>query len=124
MQYYQLQIESKHNINEMFNCSCFKQTGNLWIYEISEEETTDYVNFFIELIKKNKDKLEKNDITSHNITIWILYEYDEQCSLCISTKNMKMLSEENIELCIDCWQKDSSVDLGEKIKVKSKDFYH
>lgn len=101
----------------------FKQVGNIWIYEITEDVTTDYVDFFIQFIKRNKNQMKLGGITSDEITIWLLYEYEQQCLLCISNKNMKLLTEENIELCIDCWQKGSSVDLGEKIKVKSKNFY-
>ncbi len=118
MQYYQLQIESKHNINEILNCTFFKQIGKFWIYEITENVTTDYADFFIQLIKKNKEKLEMNGITSDDITVWLLYEYDQQCSLCISTKNMKLLSDENIELCIDCWQKDSVINFFNQEDIK------
>lgn len=112
MKYYKLEIESENNINEICNCTFFKQIGKFWIYEITEDETTGYVDFFIEFIKRNKEKLEMNGITSDDISVWLLYEYDRQCLFCISAKNMKLLSEENIVLCFSCWEKDSTLDLS------------
>jgi len=112
MQYYQLTIESKKNINEICNCNFFRLNGRFWIYDITEDETTDYVDFFIQFIKKNKEKLQNNGITSDDITVWLLYEYEQQCSLRISAKDMELLGEENIVLCVSCWEKDTTLDLS------------
>lgn len=45
-----------------------------------------------------------NDI-DEAISLWVLYEYEQQCNLEFSPQELKKLSANNVSLCISCWQK-------------------
>ncbi len=42
-------------------------------------------------------------IERKDITIWMLYEYDQQCNLEFDPIRMKRLGDNGIGLCISCW---------------------
>ena len=50
-------------------------------------------------------KLENIGIEGSDISIWRIYEYDQQCGMEISPADMSRLGNYGITLCIDCFQK-------------------
>lgn len=67
---------------------------------------TDYVSYFLNLLDGNYDKLSTLGIGRDDISIWLLYEYLEQCNMEFLPHNLKRMGENGIVLCVSCWQKD------------------
>lgn len=78
-----------------------------WLLEVAEEEDDpphDFVSHFLSLLDGKYAELRQLGVTSDCISIWLLYEYDHQCSLELSPQQTKRLGEAGITLCISCWE--------------------
>ena len=84
-----------------------------WECSINENSIlfTDSINYFLDLIEKNIEKLNQNKIISENISIWCLYEYDEQCNMEFHPNELKRLGDAGITLCISCWRRGDNIEL-------------
>ena len=90
----------------------------VWIYEVIEEQDDDFYDFinkFLDLLESNYEKLSDLDIKREDITIWYLYEYDQQCNMEFSPSRLKRLGDNEIALCISCW------DSGQELKPSIND---
>lgn len=63
-----------------------------------------YIDAFLPLLQGKYEELEKIGISREDITIWIYYEYDEQCNFEFHPDEMKQLADNGIVLCVSCWQ--------------------
>ncbi|MCW8896879.1 MAG: hypothetical protein OQJ96_13530 [Flavobacteriales bacterium] len=89
-----------------------------WIYEVVEKEDDEYYDFisnFLDLLEGKYSFLEKLEISRKDITIWRVYEYDDQCNMEYDAEELKRLGENGINLCISCYQ---ASDDDEDWKVK------
>jgi len=76
-----------------------------WCLAIDEkDEYIDYINLYLDLLEPKFSDLEKIGIDRNDITIWRVYEYQQQCSLEITPQEMRRLGNNNITLCIDCFE--------------------
>jgi hypothetical protein len=78
---------------------------DVWTYQIisnEEEEYFDFINEFLDLLEPKFDELSKVGILKSDITFWLFYEYDQQCSLSYNSQEMKRLGESGIGFNIDC----------------------
>jgi hypothetical protein len=78
-----------------------------WEISIVQEEhhgPIHYIDEFITLLDGKYDALSKLGIQRQDISIWRYYEYNQECNMEISPREMKLLSENGIVLCISCWQ--------------------
>jgi hypothetical protein len=78
-----------------------------WEIIITQEEHDGpiyYIDEFINLLDGKYDALSELGIPRENISIWRYYEYDRECNMEISPREMQLLSENGIVLCISCWQ--------------------
>ena len=81
-----------------------------WAFELEESSTdppTPFVDVFLGLIGDKFGFLESIGVTRDDITIWLLYEYDQQCNLEFSATDLKHVGEAGIALCVSCWQSTS-----------------
>ncbi|MBP7478753.1 MAG: hypothetical protein KA797_09530 [Chitinophagales bacterium] len=77
-----------------------------WTYEViddSHDEYFDFINIFLDILETKYADLEKINIKRENITIWMLYEYDQQCNMEFDPIRLKRLGDNGITLCISCW---------------------
>ena len=82
-----------------------------WSYIVDEIKDGPYYDFVGNFLDKLEDKfadLNYVGVTKEDISIWLLYEYDQQCGLEFNPKQMKRLGDAGITLCIDCWQKSET----------------
>lgn len=122
MKYYRLHIDSKNDsiiyrkITKILAIepADFKEDKNnkdlnsLWTYSVEEKEEEpnyDFINQFLDIIEPNLSELKKIGIDREDITFWMIYEYDQQCSMEFHPQEMKRLGESGIIMCIDCFQK-------------------
>jgi hypothetical protein len=63
------------------------------------------INYFIDLIEKHEELLAHLGVNGEDITLWYLYEYEEQCNMEFEPNDLKRMGDNNIALCISCWKK-------------------
>jgi hypothetical protein len=74
------------------------------LVEKKEDESVFFIKYFLSILEGKYEKLEKIGITRDNISLWMLYEYEGQCNMEFSPKDMYNLGKEGIVLCISCWE--------------------
>lgn len=111
---YQFQIEcqGKDKINSISKILGIQSTNlavsNFWIYEIDYKDHTDLIaslNSFITILNDMFIELGKLDVDKTDISLWLFYEYENQCNMEFDFNFLKLLGENQIDFCISCWQK-------------------
>lgn len=82
--------------------------------EASEDPHIDFINHFLDILDDKYSMLESVGIKRESVTIWMLYEYDQQCNMEFLPEDLKKIGNQGITLCISCWQSDSEILLGDK----------
>lgn len=80
-------------------------TWGLEIIEGEDDIGLDYIAYFLDLLEGNYEKLSLIGVERSDISIWLLYEYDQQCNMEFSPDNMKRMGDNGVVLCVSCWQK-------------------
>lgn len=78
-----------------------------WIHEVDnsqQDEYYDFINIFLDILEGHYEELESIGIARDNISIWMIYEYNQQCNMEFLPKDMKRLGDNKITLCISCYQ--------------------
>ena len=77
-----------------------------WGYSLDTKDNqyTNFVEIFLKILYDKYDQLERIGINREHISIWIIYEYEEQCNLEFNPDDMKNIGAEGISLCISCYQ--------------------
>ena len=81
-------------------------TENNWELSIFENSELYYnaIHYFLDLIELHLGDLNDIGITMEDVSIWYLYEYDEQCNMEFQPKELKKLGDLGITLCVSCWK--------------------
>ena len=109
---YVLKIESDsidtHGISSILGIEPIS-SNNIWELSIDENNKlhASAVNYFIELLDSKMQKLPPHT----DVSLWYLYEYENQCNIEFPSVELKKLGELGVTLCISCWEKHSNVDL-------------
>jgi hypothetical protein len=107
--YYSLRINTKESNYNLVSEILSVKPNDLsrgWIYEIKKEENIyfDFIESFLKLLENNFGKLADIGIHKENISIWLIYEYNNQCNLEFSPDVLKRLGDNEISLCISCYE--------------------
>lgn len=118
MNYYRLHINTKNEeiyqeVSKILNIepTVFENDNEkktLWCYAIDEKNEDDYIDFinlYLDLLEPKFNELERIGIKKNDISIWRIYEYEYQCAIEVTPQEMKRLGNNDITLCIDCFQK-------------------
>ncbi len=107
--YYTLRIHTpKKNhfyLNGLLGVTANAKNG--WAYEIVEEEKDTSINFidvFLKILEGKEKDLESIGIDNSDIEFWMVYEYDDQCNIEFSPKDLIRVGEKDISLCISCYE--------------------
>lgn len=114
--YYRIDIkledsESLHNqISDLLKVQAKKESAPFarWSYEVvsrADDDYFDFINEFLNLLEPRFEKLERLGVKREDISIWFLYNYDQQCNMEFDSQRMKRLGESGVTLCISCWEK-------------------
>jgi hypothetical protein len=108
--FYRLQIRCNSQNNEKLESILGKSNDEPavgWGLKIEEDSPkfTQALNLYVELIDANIKELRKYDISADDITIWYMYEYEQQCNMEFWPDITKRIGELGIVLCISCWEK-------------------
>ena len=108
--YYSLRIETEDNMKDDID-RILGVTNNMadvdWGLEIFPDENNmgfDFIDYFTGILRNKFDKLESIGVLRENISIWMLYEYDEQCNMEFRPEQLIKIGAEKITLCISCWE--------------------
>uniref|UniRef100_B8HTQ1 DUF4279 domain-containing protein n=1 Tax=Cyanothece sp. (strain PCC 7425 / ATCC 29141) TaxID=395961 RepID=B8HTQ1_CYAP4 len=108
---YFLQIacdEDQHeSISAILNTQSTNSRLNSWELRLVEQETDPpiyFIDYFLNLLEGKYDELSRIGIERRYISVWMYYEYDNQCNIEFAPEDMKRLGEEGITLCISCWE--------------------
>ena len=83
-----------------------KEAYSTWIYEVEENENYfDFINIFIDMIELKSSELQNLNIKREDISLWMLYEYDQQCNMEFDPERLKRIAANKITLCISCWKR-------------------
>ncbi len=113
---YRLKISFSPNIETLISLNSIlgieylidKESPSQWIYEVVQEESSEYfdfINSFLDLLEPNFSEIEKLNIGREDISIWMLYEYKQQCNMEFDSQRLKRIGENGITLSISCWEK-------------------
>lgn len=91
-------------VSNLLNKSPSQKIGNMWCLEVEERESDEYFDF-VSILKGNYKQLESIGILREDISIWFLYEYEGQCNMEFLPDSLKKLGENEISLCVSCWNK-------------------
>jgi hypothetical protein len=83
---------------------------NVTLEERQDDAPTPFLDVFLGLLDGHFASLERIGVSRDDITVWLLYEYDEQCNLEFTAADMERLGRSGISLCISCWQAAESVE--------------
>ena len=80
-------------------------------WDDDDSEPRSQISNFLDLLEGKYQELAKVGVDRKDITIWYYYEYDGQCNMEFSPEITKQLGENEITLCVTCWDsgwKDST----------------
>ena len=107
--FYSLRIDVEKDksllVDEILNVSHNMANLNWGLEKIigDDDMAFDFIGYFTDILKDNYDKLRDIGIEREDIAIWMLYEYDQQCNMEFSPKELSEIGNEGITLCISCW---------------------
>jgi hypothetical protein len=107
---YELRINTEENFYENVSSiiGLHPKTYKLgWSYEIIFEEQEEYFDIiakFLDSLEGKYDKLQELGIENNDITIWLLYGYQNQCNMEFEPKTLERLGKRGIRLCISCYE--------------------
>lgn len=68
-----------------------------------------FINVFLDILEGKYDELNKIGVTRDHISIWKLYEYENQCNMEFMPKDMYRMGKEGIAFCVSCWEEESDI---------------
>jgi hypothetical protein len=107
---YSLRIDTdiayREKINIILNkdCNYLDICWGLEIVEEEEHEYFDFINYFLDLLEKKYLRLEQIGVFREHISIWMIYEYNNQCNIQFIPKDLKRLGENGVSLCVSCYE--------------------
>lgn len=106
--YYQLQIvhPEPQTVERLMGIPSSLEDSD-WTYclEVGEEDPpVPFIQTFLDLLHDKFERLEAMGVQRSDISIWLLYEYDDQCNLEFSPSQLAALGSAGIALCVSCWQ--------------------
>ena len=99
--------EQFNKVSQTLHITPNKQWGNLWCFEIEQKENDkyfDFINRFLDMLEGKYEQLELVGISKEDISVWFLYQYENQCNMEFLPKDLKRLGSNEISLCISCWE--------------------
>lgn len=81
-----------------------------WGYKliVKDNTYTNFIDIFLGILEGRYEKLQDIGITKDDITIWMIYEYEEQCNMEFTPNDMKRLGDSGVTFCISCYKSSNS----------------
>mgnify|MGYP003565275533 CR=1 FL=1 len=110
--YYSLRIEVGEELYSFINTllGVKSNSSSIWEIQFIQQEHDiyiSYIDYFLSILEGKYRLLDTIGVTREDISIWILYEYENQCNLEFSPTELTKIGVQGITLCISCWEEDS-----------------
>lgn len=104
--YYSLRVNTKDikSVEEILGIQSI--SNDIWIHELIQKEDNEYIDcidIFSKILIDNLILLEERWIRKEDISIWLLYNFEDQCNLEFSVEQIKKVSELGLWLNISCY---------------------
>lgn len=107
---YELRINTEEQFYEIVSSIVELKPDNFqygWSYEIEFEKQEcyfDIIEKYLDILEEKYEKLRKVGINSTDISIWLIYGYNNQCNMEFAPKTLERLGKNGIKLCISCYE--------------------
>jgi len=107
---YELRINAEENCYEQVSAivGLYPKSYKFgWSYEIKFEEResfSDVVAKFLDSLEGKYDQLHELEIRTNDISVWLIYGYNNQCNMEFEPSILERLGNRGIRLCISCYQ--------------------
>jgi len=81
-----------------------------WSFDIILENEPTYYNVFdkfLNILQNKYEQLLELGIKKNDISFWLIYGYNNQCNMEFSSVQLKRIGENEITLCISCYEMGS-----------------
>jgi hypothetical protein len=78
-----------------------------WSYEVifgEKENGLDIIEKFLDSLENKYEILKEIGISNNDISIWLIYGYENQCNMEFNPKTLMRLGANGITLCISCYK--------------------
>lgn len=72
--------------------------------KIKDDEYTNFIEYYLNVLEGKYDKLQEIGIYRDDISVWMIYEYEEQCNMEFEPSDMKKLGDNGITFCVSCYE--------------------
>ena len=110
MNIYWLKIECNEGqsdkLSNLLGVGEYDEYSGSWRVEIEEQASgppVSFIDYFLGILEGHYASISALGIKQSDISIWRLYEYDQQCNVEISSEDMKRLGSRGIVFCMSCW---------------------
>lgn len=108
---YQLRIASgdPFEIARVVNMPSQGDDDVCWVIEVAEADDDppyDYVNEFIGIVEGRYEELQAIGVSRADVSVWVLYEYEQQCNIELRPADMEKLGKNGVTWCLSCWEQD------------------
>lgn len=107
---YELRINTEEALYERVSSIIGLKPQNYsfgWSYEIvfqEEQKNIDIVSKFLDSLEGKYEQLQELGIKSEDITVWLIYGYNNQCNMEFDANKLERLGKNGITLCISCYE--------------------
>ena len=109
-----IECEQPKVVERILGVSSERSSSNRWsmcFIESEDDPHIPFVNEFLRVLSGKYEALNQAGIERKNISVWVFYQYDQQCNLEFSSKEIGALGKEGIDLCLSCWKKGDEIEL-------------
>ncbi len=76
-----------------------------WVFEKEASQVPgDGITYLVGFLSGKFERLAELDIKRDDVSIWMLYAYQNQCNLELTPTQLELLGKEGIHLCISCYE--------------------
>ena len=105
--YYQLKINCNSTQQELVSTilGVIPTKTDPWTFEREASQVTgDGITYLVSFLSGKFEKLAELGIERNDVSIWMLYTYQNQCNLELAPTQLEILGKEGIHLCISCYE--------------------
>lgn len=98
-----VQSHSGDEIAKVLNLKSNIEYIGAWSYEILDNDNIDFALEFTKILSGKLNELKSIGITKNDIRGWFIYDYEHQCNMEFTSRQLKLLGDNGIKLCISCY---------------------
>ena len=105
--YYQLRINCNSTQQELVSVilGVTPTTTDPWLFEKEAGQVAgDGISYLVSFLSGKFERLAELGIKRDDVSVWMLYAYQNQCNLELAPTQLELLVREGLHLCISCYE--------------------